>query len=299
MITQNPKHGAFQHYSVLLATLCAPIPPTLPFTSAVVLPVGITTASAALYGPTLFALPLPVLAPPIPQSQSSTLVLWGGSSAVGLSTLQLARASGIEVIAVAGAHNFELCSSLGASRVFDHRDEAVVENVVRALEGKMCIGVFDTIGLTETIQAGVEILDKMDKGKGEKILVTTVPLMEALDLKAVEVKPGTSLFYRLGVPPPCAQTPLQPMRYPQNQCTNRSLRPVFSLSTLQSGIASAIWTDFLPAALASGAIIPQPPARIVGTGLESIQTGLDKSKEGYSATKLVVDLQRVPLSSGV
>ncbi len=57
-----------------------------------------------------------------------------------------------------------------------------------------------------------------------------------------------------------------------------------------SGIAGAIWNEFLPAALAQGRMIPKPDPVVVGNGLEEIQQGLNKAKEGYSAKKLVVRL---------
>jgi len=55
-------------------------------------------------------------------------------------------------------------------------------------------------------------------------------------------------------------------------------------------VGKALWKDFLPAALASGQYKPLPRANVVGEGLESIQNGIDKLKQGVSASKIVVKL---------
>lgn len=49
-----------------------------------------------------------------------------------------------------------------------------------------------------------------------------------------------------------------------------------------------IWRQFLPLALDKGTIVPKPDAQIVGEELRSVQLGLDTSKKGVSAKKVVV-----------
>ena len=51
-----------------------------------------------------------------------------------------------------------------------------------------------------------------------------------------------------------------------------------------------IYSDFLPKALAAGKYRTAPPARIVGRGLEAIQSALDIQRSGTSGSKIVVDL---------
>lgn len=51
-----------------------------------------------------------------------------------------------------------------------------------------------------------------------------------------------------------------------------------------------LWENFLPKALESGQIKCVPEPLIMGKGLESVQSGLDKNKEGVSAKKVVVEL---------
>jgi len=55
-------------------------------------------------------------------------------------------------------------------------------------------------------------------------------------------------------------------------------------------VGSAIYNDFLPEALASGQYQAKPDPTVVGSGLESLQNGIDVCKEGVSATKIVISL---------
>jgi hypothetical protein len=53
-------------------------------------------------------------------------------------------------------------------------------------------------------------------------------------------------------------------------------------------LASTLFNDFLPKALAAGYFVPSPPAQVAGKGLESIQGAMNLVKEGVSAKKIVV-----------
>lgn len=46
-------------------------------------------------------------------------------------------------------------------------------------------------------------------------------------------------------------------------------------------------------ALADGTLQPRPLAKVVGKGLEAVQTGMDMLKEGVSAVKLVVNIEQL------
>lgn len=55
-------------------------------------------------------------------------------------------------------------------------------------------------------------------------------------------------------------------------------------------IGKAVFHDFLITALKTGQFKPAPPAKVIGSGLESVQKGMDELKKGVSATKIVVTL---------
>ena len=50
--------------------------------------------------------------------------------------------------------------------------------------------------------------------------------------------------------------------------------------------------DFLPTALADGRYRPSPPALVVGQHLDAVPAGLARLRQGVSAQKLVVSLER-------
>lgn len=75
------------------------------------------------------------------------------------------------------------------------------------------------------------------------------------------------------------------------QKLTKSLHTVLAISIKDSDVSKAVYQDYLPQALKDGSFRPAPKATVVGKGLESLQGGLDKLKEGVSATKLVVSLQ--------
>ncbi|KAH0147945.1 hypothetical protein KCU67_g11655, partial [Aureobasidium melanogenum] len=69
-----------------------------------------------------------------------------------------------------------------------------------------------------------------------------------------------------------------------------SIKRIFGTSLKDNAVGRAIYVDYLPKALASGAFIPAPGPQIVGNGLEHVQQAVDQVMKGVSATKLVVTL---------
>ncbi|KAJ7748790.1 GroES-like protein [Mycena maculata] len=87
--------------------------------------VGAETAAMALY----HSLRLPW---PGTSSAPRTVLIWAGSTSVGLYAIQLAKASGATVVTTASPHNHELLKTLGAAGVFDYNSPTVVEDIKRA-----------------------------------------------------------------------------------------------------------------------------------------------------------------------
>jgi NADPH:quinone reductase-like Zn-dependent oxidoreductase len=152
----QPAQGAFQQYTAVLAHMAAPIPDDMAATSAAVLPLGIGTAACGLYQSDHLGLRHPS-ADLLPSGE--TLLVWGASSSVGCNAVQLARASGYEVIATASPHNAAMVRTLGAAEVFDHSDADVVDRIVAALRGKTLAGAFhatgnlaDTFGVVRSVE---------------------------------------------------------------------------------------------------------------------------------------------------
>ena len=53
-------------------------------------------------------------------------------------------------------------------------------------------------------------------------------------------------------------------------------------------IGEAVWGKFIPEALEKGTFKAKPDPIIVGEGLDKVQAGMDRLKEGVSNAKVVV-----------
>ena len=139
------SNGGFSEYVVADAKLVIPIPDTWSFEDAAQISVASLTACQCLYQSLAFPMP-----PNQPKDASSThLLVWGGSSSVGQFVIQLARLSGVRIIATCSPRNFALLRSLGADLVFSHSDPETPSYVKAATGGKLryavdCISEGDT-----------------------------------------------------------------------------------------------------------------------------------------------------------
>ncbi|KAH6698466.1 chaperonin 10-like protein [Leptodontidium sp. MPI-SDFR-AT-0119] len=175
MITGRPEDGAYAQYVVVPVNQAAILPDEISYTNGVVVPFALVTAVHALSNKVPSAAMPGVLTPalglPFPSLEPSpigkTLVVYGGSSSVGAMTIQLAKAAGIYVIAIAGAHNADLCRRCGADEVFDHKDPAVVERVLAAIakSGNELAGIVDPISSAGSYAHDIAILAKQGGGQ--------------------------------------------------------------------------------------------------------------------------------------
>jgi NADPH:quinone reductase-like Zn-dependent oxidoreductase len=159
-MTRDPANSAFQSYPVAIDSLVSPIPDTMSFEQAVVLPLAISTACAGLYPKDYLNLPLPSATKP--EKNGKTVLIWGGASSVGATAIQLAAASGVTVITTASPANHSLVKSLGAAAVFDYKSATAVEDIAKALEETDFVGVYDAIGEESSFDAVSAILDLLN-----------------------------------------------------------------------------------------------------------------------------------------
>ena len=123
-------------------------------------------------GPCMPGVSTPALGLPYPNLEASalstgrTIVVYGASSSVGSMTTQVAAAMGIYVVAVAGEHNHGLVKRCGASQVYDHKNTAIIEDVIDAVKASRSefIGIFDAISTPETYARDLAILKKLGGG---------------------------------------------------------------------------------------------------------------------------------------
>lgn len=168
MATQKDSDGSFQLYTVVPEHVASPIPDTLSYENASVLPLGVSTSIMGLYAPETLELDYPSLDP---KPQGQAILVWGGSSSVGSNVIQLAANAGYEVIATASKHNFDHVRKLGATAVFDYHEPTIIEDLVAALNGKTLKGAFDAVGLPETT---VPLAKALLQTEGAKKLVSVL-----------------------------------------------------------------------------------------------------------------------------
>ncbi len=130
--------GAIAEYCITLPSSVAPKPLRLTHKEAATVPIGALTAWQGLFEHAGL-------------QAGETVLIHGGSGAVGLFAVQLARRRGARVVATASASNLDFVSSLGAERVIDYRSERF-EDRVREVDV-----VFDTVG-GETLDRSWNVL---------------------------------------------------------------------------------------------------------------------------------------------
>ncbi|KAL5114580.1 hypothetical protein ACEQ8H_007549 [Pleosporales sp. CAS-2024a] len=253
LVTNDATEGGFQLYTKCNGLVVSKIPSSMDFASAAVLPLAISTAAACLFKRETLALSMPTSsASGKPAAASGKAVLvWGGSSSVGATAIQLAAAAGHKVVSVASAHNLDKLRSLGAAAAIDYKSAGAADEIVAALKGAEYVGVCDCIGTPEAAQAWA-------------------PVYKKLGGRYASVMPPSGTGFPEGIEGGAVFAP--------------------SVASADKYIGDAVWAKFVPEALESGALKALPPPVVVGRGLESVQKGLEAQKKGVSFGKIVIEL---------
>src|SRR6266581_2486681 len=126
--------GGYAEYCVAPAPQCLPIP------------AGMTFVSAAAIPETFFTVWVNVFERGRLRAGESILI-HGGSSGIGTTAIQLARAFGARVFATAGsAEKCAACERLGAARAINYRNEDFVAVVKEATGGRGVDVILDMVG---------------------------------------------------------------------------------------------------------------------------------------------------------
>jgi len=267
------KHAecAFQLYTVLPENLVSPIPDTMSFEQAAAIPLGAATAAAGLYEKDQLALPYPSLSP---TPTGNFLIIWGGSTSVGCNAIQLAVASGFQVIATSSPRNFDLCKRLGASYTFDYNSKTVVPDMIAAIGDKVMHGAM-TIG-NGGAEACYAIMSKVNCDK-KFVSMVSYPLPSSPP-ERFEVLQTIVHFVSWNV-----------RWWAKTQVGGIGSKFVFGSSMAFNDISKALFEHYLPDALAKGNFVAAPESHVVRHGLEKIQDAFDAQKS-VSAKKIVVTL---------
>ncbi len=272
----SSAEGAFQQYTVVLAHMATPIPSSMSYENAAVLPLTLSTAACGLFEKDQLALEYPSVHP---QPTGKTLLIWGGSTSVGSNAIQLAVAAGYEVITTASPRNFTYVKKLGASQVFDYNKKGVVGDIIEAFKGKILAGAL-AIGSGST-QACSDIVHACS---GNKFVSQA---SQPVSFESLPARSGLSV-----------QLLLLLLRFVwanvsmQVKFRIRGIRTnfIFGSTLMDNEVSKVIYEDFLPQALANDQYVAAPEPVVVGKGLDCIQAGFDAQKQGVSAKKVVVTL---------
>jgi NADPH:quinone reductase-like Zn-dependent oxidoreductase len=185
LATGIQAQAGFQNYTVVPEITVSPIPDSVSFEQAAVIPLGLSTAAAALYKADGLRLPYPK--PGSKDSTGTSILVWGGSSSVGGNAIQLATASGVKVIATCSERNFDYVKGLGASHTVDYNDPSAIDDIVKLLQGTRFVGAFDSISEEKTYRACGAVVEKLGGG----LVAGTLPPPKGVDLgKGVTTKDG-------------------------------------------------------------------------------------------------------------
>jgi NADPH:quinone reductase-like Zn-dependent oxidoreductase len=247
LVTNDPEEGGFQLYTKCRALVVQKIPSNMSFNEGSVLPLAISTAAACLFQKETLGLPLPSSNPSL---TGKSVLVWGGSSSVGATAIQLAVGAGVKVVSVSSKHNLQKVKDLGATAVFDYNDPKVAHDIIAALEGSDFAGICDTIGTPDAAAAWTPVYEKLG-GRYGSVLPAAKGLPEGIQ--------GSSVF-----------------------------APTVALADKYVG--DVVWAKWVPEALEKGTLKPVPEPLVVGKGLDAVQKGYEKQKEGVSFRKVVIEL---------
>lgn len=273
---RHDAEGGFQLFTIVREDLASPLPESIRYTDAVVLPLAVSTAATALFQDDALALVPPT--PGLAGTGVGTILVWGGSTSVGMNAIQLAVAAGYRVIATASARNAGFLRVLGASDVVDYRSPDVERDILAGLSGESLAGVV-AIGPGSGAPAV-----RIAAAAGAKRVALLSPPVSFGSIPRRGRR--SAAFIRTMSRVAIGQLAIQ------LRARAAGVRAGFVWgSTLMSNeVGPMLWERYLPDALADGRHVCAPAAEVVGDGLESIQHALDRRHAGVSARKLVVTL---------
>ena len=274
--SNSAAEGAFQHYTVVLERMASPIPDTMPFEDAAVLPLAVSTAACGLFQNDQLGLRYPSKSA---EPTGETVLVWGGSTSVGSNAIQLAKAAGYEVITTASPRNFDYVTSLGASQVFDYNSPSVVPDIIAAFKGRTLAGAI-AFGTTSAASC-VRIVGAC---KGNKFVSIASPPVSFAVL--AEDNRDRFAFPRLMWRLITSNVALQF----RSRSRGIGTKYIFGTTLKANEVSTAIYRDFLPGALAEGRYVAAPKPTVVGHGVHEFQRAMDIQRKGVSAAKVVVTL---------
>ncbi|KAJ7053958.1 NAD(P)-binding protein [Mycena amicta] len=134
-ISPSPKIGTLAEYALIPADHLALIPPTTSAVEAAGLAAVMVTAGQALKDLRI--------------EKGQTVFINGGSSGVGLSAIQIAKAKGCRVVATASGKNKDVLLGLGVDEFIDYTEAPLAQRLKSNPPAPPFDGILDAVGLTD------------------------------------------------------------------------------------------------------------------------------------------------------
>ncbi|KAF2008442.1 GroES-like protein [Aaosphaeria arxii CBS 175.79] len=128
--------GAYSEYTVADERISFKVPSSIAPEQAATVPLAAATSALALFSEQSLHIDR--------KKKGTRVLIWGGSSSVGLYAIQIAKLHGLGTITTCSPKNFDLVKQAGADHVFDYRAPDVVDQIRRVAPDLQY--VFDTIG---------------------------------------------------------------------------------------------------------------------------------------------------------
>ncbi|CAE6516367.1 unnamed protein product [Rhizoctonia solani] len=198
------------------------------------------------------------------------ILIYGGSTSLGLFSTQLAKLSGYKVITTTSPKNYNLLKSLGADVIVNYRDTDIVQQIQKATKNSLKYA-FDTISEADTQAICVKSLASTPKAAiPGKVIVVQFPNEDTKSLRSDVVIQPTIIYMALG---------------------GSFEWPGISLPASPEDKAHMVsWIPKLEELVTKGQIKPNP-VKVWPGGLEAVNEGFQYMREGkVSAEKIVYNV---------
>ncbi|KAJ4115323.1 hypothetical protein NW768_011175 [Fusarium equiseti] len=165
VIQANSDKAAFQKYTIMDEVATSHLPDNVPFEDGVVFPVGMITASIALFD----SMGLPIRK--ISDEERGAIFIWSGASSTAIAALQIAHSMGWSVYVAASPKHHDWLKSLGAVQAWDYRDTKISQKLNQAVRtaGLKILGVLDARSEGSSFDSIADILNTVDSSQGIKL----------------------------------------------------------------------------------------------------------------------------------
>ncbi|KAF5007625.1 hypothetical protein FDECE_6058 [Fusarium decemcellulare] len=152
----DPESGAYAEYLKAEANYIFKTPPGMTHeTAAAMYGTGVATVAMALYSVKIAA----DLSAPAEGKASETVLVFGGSSTVGMMAIQILKLCGHRVISTSSEKNIELVKSYGADAAFDYRSPTCGANIKKYTKNALRYAI-DPFGEARTMSICYEAIGR-------------------------------------------------------------------------------------------------------------------------------------------